>query len=251
MDGVVGRPEVLGVIQARGGSKGMPGKNLLALGDFPLIAYSVASGLAAKRITRLIISTDSPEIADMAKSYGAEVPFMRPAALATDDAKDFPLFDHALRTLAERESYRPEAVVQLRPTTPLRPRGLLDEAIDLLLADPATDCVRGVTEPSENPFKMWRIPAGSSYMAPLLQGEFPEPYNTPRQKLPPVYWQTGHVDVIRPRTILELGSMTGQRIRPVMIDQRYCIDIDTPRDLELASWRLGRGDLETDLPKRP
>lgn len=246
---MVKRTEVLGVIQARGGSKGMPGKNLLPLGDFPLIAWSVASALAAKNVTRLIISTDSPEIAEVAKFYGAEVPFIRPAALATDEAKDFPLFDHALRTLAEREAYRPDVVVQLRPTTPLRPRGLLDEAIELMIADPLTDCVRGVTEPSENPFKMWRIPSESPYLVPLFESEFPEPYNTPRQMLPRVYWQTGHVDVIRPRTILELKSMTGERIRPVMVDQRYCIDIDTPRDLELAAWRLLRGDLETDQPK--
>jgi len=247
---MVKRPEVLGVIQARGGSKGMPGKNLLPLGDFPLIAWTVASALAAKNITRLIISTDSSEIAEVAKCFGAEVPFLRPAALATDDALDFPLFDHALRTLANNEAYIPDVVVQLRPTTPLRPRGLLDKAIDMMLTDPITDCVRGVTEPSESPFKMWKIPSRSPYMVPLLQGESPESYNMPRQKLPPVYWQTGHVDVIRPRTIIEHKSMTGEHIRPVIVDQRYCVDIDTPRDLELAAWRLVQGGLETDQPTK-
>ena len=129
MDRVVNRPEVLAIVQARGGSKGLPRKNLRLLRGHPLVAYSIASGLAARSITRVIMSTDDEEIAEVARQYGAEVPFMRPAELADDDTPDFPLFEHALAWLAEHEDYRPETVVQLRPTTPLRPRGMLDEAV--------------------------------------------------------------------------------------------------------------------------
>jgi CMP-N-acetylneuraminic acid synthetase len=245
---MVASPHVLAIVQARGGSKGVPRKNLLLLGDHPLIAYSIASALAARSITRIIVSTDDEEIADVARRFGAEVPFMRPAELATDVASDFPLFDHALRWLDEHERYRPDVVVQLRPTTPLRPRGLLDDAIRLLLDDPRADCVRAVTEPSENPFKMWRKSA-NGYLTPLVESDLAEPYNAPRQRLPVTYWQTGHVDVIRRQTIQEQRSLTGRRILPIMIEQRYCIDIDTVRDFELAAWRLRDGDLSIDMPK--
>ncbi len=246
---MVGPPAVLGVIQARGGSKGMPRKNLLPLGDFPLIAYSIASGLAATSITRLIVSTDSEEIAERARHYGAEVPFLRPASLATDEATDFPLFEHALGWLSDNERYHPDAVVQIRPTTPLRPKGLLDAAVALLLADPSADCVRGVTEPSQNPFKMWRRDdQQTGALMPLMTCGIPEAYNAPRQSLPATYWQTGHVDAIRTRTIVRLRSLTGRRLLPVLVDSRYCIDIDTYSDLDFAAWRLQRGDLTIDVP---
>jgi N-acylneuraminate cytidylyltransferase len=118
---VVNRPEVLAIVQARGGSKGLPRKNLRLLRGHPLVSYSIASARAARSISRIILSTDDEEIADVGREYGAEVPFMRPAELAQDDTLDFPLFDHAIRWLAEHENYRPDAVVQLRPTTPLPP----------------------------------------------------------------------------------------------------------------------------------
>ena len=197
---MVDRPEVLAIVQARGGSKGLPRKNVLPLGGHPLVAYSIASGLASESITRLIVSTDDDEIAAVAKRYGAEIPFRRPADLAADDTPDYPLFVHALDWLEREENYRPDVVVQLRPTTPLRPHGLLDEAVRMLLNDPRADCVRGVTVPKQTPYKMWRD-AADGYLAPLMNTDFPEPYNMPRQKLPAAYWQTGHVDAIRTSTI--------------------------------------------------
>jgi len=222
---MVVRPEVLAIVQARGGSKGVPRKNLRLVGGHPLVAYSIASGLAAETVTRLLVSTDDEEIAEVSRRYGAEVPFMRPAELATDDAPDFPLFEHALQWLDAHEGYRPQVVVQLRPTTPFRPRGLIDKAVRLLLDDPEADCVRGVTRPSQNPYKMWRM-GEDGYLVPLLESEFPEPYNMPRQQLPPTYWQTGHIDAIRYETIINKRSLTGRRVRPIMVEYRYCVDID-------------------------
>ena len=130
MDRLVSRPEVLAIVQARGGSKGLPRKNLRLLRGHPLVAYSIASGLAARSITRVIMSTDDEEIADVARQYGAEVPFMRPPELAGDDTPDFPLV-RARAGLAGRSTKATcrQLVVQLRPTTPLRPRGMLDEAV--------------------------------------------------------------------------------------------------------------------------
>ncbi len=238
--------EVLAVVQARGGSKGIPGKNIRKLGGHPLIAYSITSGLAAGSVTRLIISTDDDEIAAVAKAYGAEVPFMRPGELATDDAQDFPLFEHALTWLKDSENYVPHIIVQLRPTSPLRPKGSIDDAVRLLSEDINADCVRTVIPSQQNPYKMWR--AGEKYLTPLLGDEFPEPYNMPRQRLPKTYWQTGHLDVIRYETIIERKSLTGECVLPLIIEPKYCTDIDNLEDWELAEWKLTRDNLDIDLP---
>jgi YrbI family 3-deoxy-D-manno-octulosonate 8-phosphate phosphatase len=238
------------VIQARGGSKSVPGKNIRPLGQDPLIAYSIASALAAEIVTRLIVSTDDEEIASISRQYGAEVPFIRPAELATDNTPDFPVFEHALQWLDRHEGYRPQVVVQLRPTTPFRPRGLIDKAVRLLLDDPQADCVRGVTIPSQNPYKMWRLD-DDGYLVPLLTADSLEPYNLPRQQLPKTLWQTGHIDVIRYETIMHKRSLTGQRIRPIIVDFKYCLDIDEQHDFELASWILNQGLLDIDMPELP
>jgi YrbI family 3-deoxy-D-manno-octulosonate 8-phosphate phosphatase len=244
---MVRQPEVLAVVQARGNSKSLPNKNLRPLHGHPLLAYSVASALRAVSVTRTVVSTDSEAIAEFASICGAEAPFRRPASIAADDTPDLPLFEHALRWLWEHDRYRPDVVVQLRPTSPLRPRGLIDRAVELLESDQQADCVRSVTHPKHTPYKMWR-PQNEGYMEPLLQSAFAEPYNMPRQKLPAVLWQTGHVDVIRTRTILEQRSLTGRRVRPIMVDPLYCIDIDTAEDLDAAGRALASGTLDIDMP---
>ena len=228
---MVGKLEVLALIPARGGSKGVPRKNIRDFAGAPLIAYSIAAALQAELITRVIVSTDDEEIAAVAREWGAETPFLRPSELAQDDTTDLPVFEHALQWLRENESYQPQIVIQLRPTSPIRPVGLLDEAVRKLLEHPEANCVRGVVPSGQNPFKMWRI-GGNGQLEPLLSlPNMKEPYNAPRQELPKTYWQTGHVDVIRASTILEKGSLTGDIILPILIDPRYTVDIDTPSDM--------------------
>ncbi len=241
---------VLAIIPARGGSKGLPGKNIRLLGRHPLIAYSVASCLAAHTIDRIIVSTDNQEIADVACAYGAEAPFLRPAELATDMAPDLPLFIHALQWLEREEGYRPSIVVQVRPTTPFRPHGLLDQSVTLLQSDARADSVRAVARPSQTPFKMWTCDE-KDYLHPLLDSEHAEPYNMPRQLLPQVFWQTGHVDVIRRETILEKNSLTGERIKSVLVDSAFVVDIDRLEDLQYAEYMLSKDNLDLDLPKFP
>ncbi|MFZ3070029.1 MAG: acylneuraminate cytidylyltransferase, partial [Anaerolineaceae bacterium] len=196
-----------------------------------LIAYSIAAGLQAQTVTRVIVSTDDEEIAAVARQWGAEVPFLRPAELAQDDTPDYPVFRHALGWLAEHEGYLPQVVVQLRPTSPVRPLTCVDNAVNLLLAHPEVDCVRGVVPSGQNPFKMWTIAASTGKMVPLLRVEgIKEPYNAPRQILPDTYWQTGHIDAIRSQTIFEKGSLTGDVIMPLIINPQYTVDIDLPSD---------------------
>ena len=246
---MVKQPEVLAIIPARGGSKGIPHKNIRAFAGHPLIAYSIMAARQAQTVTRVIVSTDDPQIAAVAREYGAEVPFMRPDELAQDHTLDLPVFQHALAWLIANEAYNPAAVVQLRPTSPVRPLGLVDEAVQLLLNNPDADSVRGVVPAGQNPHKMWRIDPDSGYMKNLIDVPgVPEPYNAPRQILPPVYWQTGHIDVIRPATIQEQNSMSGKVILPVKIDPRYTVDIDGPSDWQRAEWLVWFGGLEMVFP---
>jgi N-acylneuraminate cytidylyltransferase len=235
----------LALIPARGGSKSIPRKNIRPFAGHPLIAYSIAAALAAETVTRVLVSTDDAEIAAVARGYGAETPFLRPDEFSQDNTPDLPVFQHTLRWLADNESYRPEIVVQLRPTSPLRRVWHIDQAVSRLIEHPQADAIRTVCVPFQNPFKMWRIGA-DGFMQPLLQGEFREPYNLPRQVLPEVYWQTGYVDAARADTILTKNSMTGERILPLVIDPSEWIDIDTPDDWRRAERLLESGELSLE-----
>lgn len=234
---MVRRPEVLAIIQARGGSKGIPRKNIRSFAGAPLVAYSIAAGLQAHSVTRVLLSTDDEEIASVGRQWGADVPFLRPAEFAQDQSLDLPVFQHALIWLAEHEDYHPDVVVQLRPTSPIRPRHCVDEAVHLLLEHPEADSVRGVVPAGQNPHKMWRVDSATGKMAPLLSVEgVTEPFNAPRQILPPVFWQTGHIDAIRPDVILNQNTMSGANRLALIIDPRYTVDIDNSSDWQKAEW---------------
>lgn len=231
MDGD-GSNDVLAVIPARGGSKGLPGKNLAPFLGRPLIAWSVSAARDAELITRTIVTTDDEQIAAVARESGAEVPFLRPAELAADDVLDLPVFLHALDWLERNEDYRPRTVVHLRPTSPIRPSGLIDRAVRLLGSDPDAHSVRGVCRPPCTPYKMWRIEQGR--LQPLLTSSVPEHWNAPRQSLPDIYWQVGTIDVIRASTLTALGSMSGTEILPLVLDPALAADIDDQASLEWA-----------------
>jgi YrbI family 3-deoxy-D-manno-octulosonate 8-phosphate phosphatase len=223
--------EILALIPARGGSKGIPRKNIRSFAGYPLIAWSIAAAKQASCVTRVILSTDDEEIASVAREYGAETPFLRPSELAQDQTTDLPVFEHALEWLKEKEDYQSDIVIQLRPTSPIRPRDCVDSAVKILLEHEDADCVRGVVPAGQNPHKMWRFAGENQPMKSLLQVDgIAEPYNAPRQILPPVYWQTGHIDVIRVSTIVQKKSLTGDVIYPLVIDPRYTVDIDNLSD---------------------
>lgn len=231
-------PEVLAVVPARGGSKGLPRKNIRHLQGHPLLAYSIAAGKQALRVSRTICSTDDLEIQQHALACGAEVPFLRPSFLAQDISPDLPLFLHALQWFDEQQHWKPEIVVHLRPTSPIRFSGQVDEAIELLVAHPEATSVRAVCPSPCTPYKMWRVGGqdqeGDAFMEPLLQlPGITEPFNHPRQELPVIWWQTGGLDVIRVSTILG-GSMTGKNVLPLITDQNYAVDIDGELGFQVA-----------------
>jgi N-acylneuraminate cytidylyltransferase len=228
--------KVLAVIPARGGSKGIPRKNIKRLGDHPLISYSIAAARQAQSELRTIVSTDDAEIAEIAQEYGAEVPFLRPSQYAEDQTPDLPVFEHAISWLKVNEDYEPDVIIQLRPTSPFRPLNLVDRAVQVLLDHPDATAVRGVVPSKQNPYKMWHMDFNGR-LDPLLETEFSEPYNMPRQELPQTYWQTGHIDVIRINTILD-GSMSGENIYSCVIDPAFSVDLDNREDWQQAEWKL-------------
>ena len=222
-------PEVLALIPARGGSKSIPRKNLLMVAGKPLVAHSIEQALRSRLITRTIVSTDDPEIAEVARHFGAETPFIRPAEFAQDLSPDIDVFRHALEYLRARENYACELVVHLRPTGPVRRVELIDEAIGLMLNHAEADSLRSASLPVQTPFKMWRIE--NEYLEPLLSLEgIAEPYCLPRQVLPQTYWQNGYVDIVRPRVVLEHGSMCGRKVLPFIVDEPM-LEIDYEEDI--------------------
>ena len=236
------RPDILAVIPARGGSKSVPRKNLKILGGRPLIVHSIDAARQSQLITRVIVSTDDDEIADVARRFGAEVPFIRPAELARDDTPDFPVFRHALEWLEREERYRPELVVQLRPTAPMRRVDTIDRAVAALLARPEMDSLRAVSLAKETPFKMWFIGASGELQPVVTLPGVGEAYNMPRQSLPKAYWQNGYIDISRPATI-QAGSMTGTRILSFVVDEP-CVEIDYEEHFAAAERMFAGGGLE-------
>lgn len=227
--------EVLAVIPARGGSKGIKRKNLVDFNGKPLVAHSIEHALRCRSITRTIVSTDDDEIAQVSKSVGAEVPFMRPDDLSADHVLDWPVFVHALQLLAETENYHPDIVVHLRPTAPYRKPGWIDEAVNLLIDHPGASSVRSVSEPEKHPYRMFTTDS-QGYLDPIMKHKHPEPYLLRRQDLPVVFYYNCVIDVTRPSTILEDKSMTGAKIFPYVMNSDEAIDIDSPRDLMIAKF---------------
>ena len=226
--------EVLAVIPARSGSKSVVDKNIRLINGKPMMAYSIEHALKAPSIDRVIVSTDSEKYAEIARKYGADVPFIRPAEYATDTALDLDVFKHALLYLKEKENYVPDIVVQLRPTYPIRKIQDIENMIDYLKQHSESDSVRGVAPAKEIPYKMW-FKDEKNILSPVMK-DIPECYNMPRQQLPRVYYQNACIDVFRTEVVMEKNSMTGDVIAGYQMEENY--DIDTEEDFIRASQKM-------------
>jgi CMP-N,N'-diacetyllegionaminic acid synthase len=233
--------EIIALIPARGGSKSIPKKNVVDLGGFPLIAYSIAAASMSKHISRVIVSTDSEEIAEVAKKHGAEVPFTRPAEFATDTAVDFDVVKHTLDWLKQNEDYEPEYIVFLRPTTPLRDPALIDEAIENILSHKEATSLRSGYEIRESPHKLFGK-EGDYFVGLFPQDARPEYYNLPRQSFPPVYQPDGYVDIWKKSTIVENGVLHGEKIVGFITPDVG--ELDNPKDLDILKLHLEKGHYE-------
>lgn len=231
--------KILAVITARGGSKGVPQKNIRPLLGKPLIAYTIQSALQSKTLNRTIVSTDDETIAHISKQYGAEVPFVRPKQLATDTATSLSVLQHAVRYLADKEDYLADIIVCLQPTSPLRSAEDIDQAVNLCLST-GTDSVVSLCQAEHHPYWMKKVVGGRVYS---LMEEDDKRY-TRRQDLPPVYQLNGAIRVIKRNILLEEERMAGDNALAYIMPQERSIDIDTPIDFKIAELILrGEGTL--------
>jgi CMP-N-acetylneuraminic acid synthetase len=237
--------EILGVIPARGGSKGVRRKNLAPLGGRPLIAHTCDAARGSRALTRVIVSTDDDEIAAEALRLGIEVPFLRPRALAGDDTPMIDVLIDLLSTLAGRESYRPDAVVLLQPTSPFRRAAHVDAAVDVFLASGADSVVSVVPVPHQfTPSSLMKLegdrlvfPGGPEGPHSESVGGGPGPLR--RQDKPQLFARNGPaVVVVRTRVLLEQRTLYGPDTRALVMSRDDSLDIDDAFDLELAELLL-------------
>ena len=221
---------VLGVITARGGSKGVPRKNIRTVHGKPLLAWTAEAALSARRLSRVILTTDDEEIAETGRQYGLEVPFLRPAELAADDTPTLPVLQHAVAAL-EAAGARFDAVCLLQPTNPLRTAGVIDGCIDLLDMSGADAVVTLLPVPAEhNPHWVYfRDECGNLRLATGEAAPIPR-----RQLLPPAFHREGSVYVTRRDVLMTGNSLYGARLAGYQMDPADTVNIDTPADLERA-----------------
>ena len=230
---------VVAVIQARGGSKGVPRKNIRDLGGFPLIAYSVVACKLAKEIERTIVSTDDHEIAEVAKSFGAEVPFIRPAEYARDDSTDKQVFEHAMGWFEKNEGYTPDYWIQIRPTTPLREPAMLDQAVAKIASTPEATSLVSVHEIEESPGKMFGL--SDNYLHGLCPMDpRPEYFALPRQAFPPVFFGNGYIDIIKSDTLKKFNSCYGPRMLSFLAPNTG--EVDAEDDFKKLNYFLDHGN---------
>jgi CMP-N,N'-diacetyllegionaminic acid synthase len=225
---------VLGLIPARGVSKGVPRKNIRPLLSKPLLAYTAEAALAATRLARIILSTEDPEIAEVGRQCGVEVPFLRPAELAQDTSPTLPVVQHALHVLAAQGD-RFDAVCLLQPTNPLRLPSDIDGAIDLLETSGADAVISFVPAGEKHPARMKLISPEGRVIDPPFAEAFE---GQPRQALTPYYLREGSIYLTRCEVLLEQHSFKGQDCRAWLMPEERACNIDTPLDLLFAEFLL-------------
>ena len=226
---------VLGLITARGGSKSIPYKNIAPLGGRPLIAYAADAALHSTQITRVILSTDDEKIAQVGRECGIDVPFMRPAELASDTATSLSVAQHAIRWLADQQDWQTDIVVILQPTSPFRTSRHLDEALTAMIAANADTVVSVVEVPHHfSPYKLMNLNDGR------LTNFWDQPLpSVRRQDVPRLYARNGPAILgVKSAVVLERASFYGDHIIPYLMNESESIDIDTPFDLKMAEWLL-------------
>lgn len=226
---------VVAVITARGGSKGIPHKNLAPVGGLPLVAWTVEAARESQLLDRVIVSTDDPAIADVCRAYGAEVPFMRPAEFARDDSPHIDVITHALAWLAADEGRTPDYVLTLQPTSPLRTADDIDAAV-LLARDRRCDAVVGVTAMRHHPHFALRVGPGGvlfPYAGDRLRA-------MRRQDLPPVFAPNGAIYLNKAHALLVQREFVPTGAVPLIMAAERSLDVDERADLELAEYYMAR-----------
>jgi CMP-N,N'-diacetyllegionaminic acid synthase len=226
--------KILAVIPARGGSKSVPRKNIAPIAGRPLLAYTVEEALKVAAITDLIVSTDDPEIADIACSLGAMAPFLRPAELATDQAQSAPVLKHSLLEMEARRGFRYDAIMMLQPTTPLRQACHIQTAIDMLTAHDCDSVVSVVSVGGNHPFRMKRLV--DNRLVNYIDQGFED--MRPRQVLPPVYIRNGAVYLSRRHVVVDQEQIVGSICLGFEMSVEESVNIDDQLDFKMAELLL-------------
>lgn len=234
--------DVVAIIPARSGSKGISDKNIKLLAGHPLIAYSIAAARLVKEINRIIVSTDSKKYADIACEYGAEIPFLRPETISGDNSTDYEFINHFLDWIKGNQGYVPQYLVHLRPTTPLRQVSYIEDAIKLIKqSDKSISALRSVHKMSESVYKAFEIDDG--YLKCAGSGSLDiEAANFPRQAFKKTYQANGYVDIIKSSYVRETKKIHGDRVIAYVTPQIF--EVDTLEDFDYLQYQaLKKPDL--------
>ncbi len=225
--------KILAVITARGGSKGIPQKNLRKLDEKPLIEYTIQAAKSSRLINKIIVSTDSQKIANFSKSRHVEVPFLRPKKLSQSNSSTIDVIYHTVEYLKKHENYVPDIITILQPTSPLRTSNELDKSIKLLKNSKNVTSILGVTKVKNHPFLYFEIK--NSFLKPS-KSDFQKYFQ--RQQFPTFFYPTGSIYTFWYKTLKKYGNIYGPKIKPLLIDVEDSIDIDTPNDLFAAEMKI-------------
>ena len=247
-----GSPTVVALIPARHGSKRLPGKNVRVLNGHPAIAYTIAPALESGVFESVIVSTDSEETAEIARHYGADVPFLRPASFAGDTSPDIDWLEHTLVEL-KRQGRVWDAFCLLRPTSPFRSADTIRRAWTRFVSQEGIDSLRAVEKCAQHPGKMWVV--RGDRMVPLLptpagEGGAVQPWHsTPYQALPPVYVQNASLEIAWTRVVFDQRTIAGEVIAPFLTEGYEGFDINDPHDWIIAERLMAEGAVQ--LPRVP
>jgi CMP-N,N'-diacetyllegionaminic acid synthase len=221
---------VLAIIPARGGSKGIPKKNIVKINNIPLIGYTIDAALASSYITDVVVSTDDHEIAKVSKDLGVNVPFIRPELLALDDTESAPVIEHALLFMERSKGIIYDAVMMLQPTSPLRTSKHIEESIELFKSSKCDSVVSVVSVGGNHPFRMKRL-VGKQLINFIDQGFWDM---RPRQSLPNVYIRNGAIYLINRDTLIQRQQLIGESCLGYTMNDYDSVNIDTFIDLKIA-----------------
>jgi CMP-N,N'-diacetyllegionaminic acid synthase len=223
---------IYALVTARSGSKGIPNKNLKYIGNHSLVEWSIKSALKSNQITKVFLSTDSAEYAKLGESFGASIPFLRPKELASDTAVDYDVFKHFLSEIKEI----PDAIVHIRPTTPLRDPQIINEAVlKFFELKESITSLRSVHEMSESAYKSFEV-SDQGFLKTIASVSDGEKANRPRQAFPKTYVANGYVDVLNPQFILNEHKLHGDKI--FAFKTPVVTEVDSLSDLEYLNWEV-------------
>lgn len=220
---------MIAIIPARGGSKGLPGKNIKLLNGKPLIAYTIEAAKQSENVSRVIVNTDDAEISKVALDYGAEVPFVRPSELASDAAKSIDVLLHTLAWLKKNEDLQIDEIIVLQPTSPLRTTQHIDEAIKMYLEKKADSVISYCQE--EHPVFWHKFITDEGKFEDIFNGD----YLKNRQEIRPTFYPNGAIYILKTKLLLE-KKYYSENAYAFLMDKKSSVDIDTMEDFEFAEW---------------